>query len=61
MIEEKLAFTPPKNDKIKTRDTKSLIKYIEKAISETRKGGTKIKTQQSETTNEIIFTISITK
>ncbi len=61
LIEEKLVFTPEAPEKTKVRDTKNLIKYIEKAISETRKSGAKIKTQQTETSSEFIFTISITK
>lgn len=60
-IEEKLSITTKSPETPKVRETKNLIRYLKKAIERTRKSGTKIKTQQSETSNEIIFTISITK
>ena len=53
------AGTPEENKR--HLDAKNLIKYIEKSIERTRNSGTRVKTQQTETDTEIIFSISIPK
>ena len=47
--------------RLKILDTRALIRSIEKAVEFTRNNGTKVKTQQTETDNDIIYTISIPK
>lgn len=42
-------------------DYKTMIKAIEKAVEYTRNGGTRVKTQRSETDTDIIYTISVPK
>jgi ParB family chromosome partitioning protein len=59
-IEEKLS-TKEKEEKTETKDSKSLVRLIERAIEKTRICGTKIKTQSLETPTEITLTITITK
>ena len=58
---EKL-LSPEQNDsKNENYDYKNLISTIKRAVENTRKHGTEIKTSRTETDFEIIYTISVTK
>ena len=65
-IERKLAPSDdaakePSKPKDQSTERKNLINSIKKAIEITRSSGIRVKTQQTETDNDIVFTISIPK
>lgn len=58
---EKVLFPEQKEENNHLFDYKNLISTIKRAVENTRKHGTEIKTSRTETDTEVIYTISVTK